>query len=84
MGACKNGQEFFGASLYHTLPFQSSLSGLKVPGFAFIREQPTRQSSISRTNRKCLSVLVQQLVVLLISCQISLESNFIHKKGFNE
>jgi hypothetical protein len=33
---------------------------------------PTRQTSTSRINRKCLSCLMQQVVVLLISSQIKI------------
>jgi hypothetical protein len=33
---------------------------------------PTRQTSTSRTNKKCLSVLIQQVVVILISIQINI------------
>jgi hypothetical protein len=35
-------------------------------------DYPTRQTSTSRTNKKCLSVLIQQAVALLISSQIKI------------
>ncbi len=35
-------------------------------------DYPTRQTSTSSTNKKCLSVLIQQVVVLLISIQIKI------------
>jgi hypothetical protein len=35
-------------------------------------EYPTRQTSTSRSNKKCLSVFIQQVVVLLISSQIKM------------
>jgi hypothetical protein len=38
---------------------------------------PTRQTSTSRTNNKCLSVLIQQVVVLLISSQINISKRCI-------
>jgi hypothetical protein len=47
----------------------SELSLIKVSNQC---DTPTRQISTSRTNKKCLSVLIQQVVVLEISSQIKI------------